>query len=74
MTDHISIVSDALALIVNVTGASRLPLGGGLGMAPGVATALDTALRQKILRRSATPIIVKAKLANDAGLIGASYL
>lgn len=74
MKRYIAILSDALACIINVTGADCVPVGGGMSAITPLIEALDTSVRNKILRRSISPIIVKTKLGNDAGLIGASYL
>jgi len=67
-------LSAALALAVNTTGATCLPVGGGLSNAPDLIACLDTALRTKILRPSNTPLLVPSRLGNDAGLIGAALL
>ncbi|NVN01347.1 MULTISPECIES: ROK family protein [Asaia] len=74
MERYIDLLSDALAIMINVTGASCVPAGGGLSAVDDLIEALDWAVRKKCLCETATPIIVKAKLGNDAGLIGASYL
>lgn len=74
MRRYIAILSDALACIVNITGAGCVPVGGGMSTVTPLIEALDINVRAKILRATFSPIIVKAKLGNDAGLMGASYL
>jgi len=74
VTRYIDLLSDALAIVINITGASCVPAGGGLSTVGELITALDQAVRKKCLYKTDTPIIVRAKLGDDAGLIGASYL
>ncbi|WP_438383222.1 ROK family protein [Asaia sp. BMEF1] len=74
VTRYIDLLSDALAIVINITGASCVPAGGGLSAVEQLVTALDQAVREKCLYNTDTPIIVRAKLGDDAGLIGASYL
>lgn len=63
-----------LALVLNATGASVVPVGGGLSNAPDLLTALDGRLRASILRRSDAPIVRPAELGPEAGLVGAALL
>lgn len=74
MRRYIAILSDALACIINTTGAGCVPVGGGMSTVTSLIDELDRNVRDRILRHSTSPIIVKTKLGNDAGLIGASYL
>ena len=74
MAAYLDIVAEPLALVVNVTGASIVPLGGGLSADPGLVEALDRNLRERILRPAATPIVVRARHSQDAGLRGAALL
>jgi N-acetylglucosamine kinase len=74
MAAYLDIVAEPLALVVNVTGASIVPLGGGLSADPGLVEALDRHLRERILRPAATPIVVRARYRDDAGLRGAALL
>ena len=68
------VLADPLALVVNVVGASIIPVGGGLSGEPGLITLLDEAVRMRILRRLEAPLVVPATLGGDAGLIGAAVL
>ncbi|GEL01202.1 ROK family protein [Swaminathania salitolerans] len=74
MHRYIALVSDALAVAINTTGVTRIVAGGGLASDDRLLHALDEAVRHKILRSGTAPIIVKAELGQDAGLIGASFL
>ena len=65
-------VAAGLALVVNTTGASAVPLSGGLAQCTALVEALDQAVRQRILRRSSAPLLRQAQLGEEAGLIGAA--
>jgi N-acetylglucosamine kinase len=66
--------SGPLAMAVNLTGASVVPVGGGLSNAPDLVAALDAAVRTRILRRTAAPLLIPSRLAETAGLVGAAML
>jgi N-acetylglucosamine kinase len=66
------LVSGPLAMVLNVVGATSVPVGGGLSRAPGLVDYLDEALRARVLRRSDDPLAVPAQCGADAGLIGAA--
>jgi N-acetylglucosamine kinase len=68
------ILTDALSLVVNVTGTTILPVGGGLSNVPALISAIDVALRRRILRKFAHPIVVPAACRVEPGLIGAAIL
>ncbi|WP_152048766.1 ROK family protein [Aureimonas psammosilenae] len=68
----LDVVSGPLAVIVNVTGASIVPVGGGLANSHPLIAALDTAVRARILRRTSEPLVVPASCGPDAGLLGAA--
>ncbi|CAI9119381.1 ROK family protein [Brytella acorum] len=70
----LSYVSSALALAVNITGATVIAVGGGLSNAADLIDALDIETRRRILRRTDEPLVLCSSLGNDAGLIGATYL
>jgi len=71
---QIDLLDGPLALVVNVLGASIVPVGGGLGKVPEFIALLDAAVRQRILRRLATPLVVPARLTLEPGLVGAAIL
>ncbi|WP_367161229.1 ROK family protein (plasmid) [Kozakia baliensis] len=71
---YLHYLSSALALAINITGATILPAGGGLANDEKMLAALDAAVREKILRPTENPLIVASQLGNAAGLIGAAAL
>lgn len=71
---YLQLVADPLALVVNMTGASIVPVGGGLASAPDLIAALDVAVRRRILNRFDRPLIVPAIRQDDGGLAGAAVL
>lgn len=66
------LVAGPLAMVLNVVGAEVVPVGGGLSRAPGLVRYLDEAVRVRLLRRSAGPLLVPAECGADAGLLGAA--
>jgi N-acetylglucosamine kinase len=70
---YIELISGPLALVVNVTGASVVPVCGGLGRCSELVSALDLAVRQQVLRRSERALVVPSLLNDQAGLIGAAH-
>lgn len=66
------LVAGPLAMVLNVVGASVVPVGGGLSRAPGLVEFLDDGLRARILRSSPGPLAVPAQCGADAGLLGAA--
>ncbi|WP_342627227.1 ROK family protein [Nguyenibacter vanlangensis] len=67
-------MSAGLAGIVNVTGATIVPVGGGLANRPRLLAALDAAVTSRVLRPGTSPIVVPGYLPADSGLVGASWL
>jgi N-acetylglucosamine kinase len=70
----VELLAAPLALVANVTGATIMPVGGGLSNAQPLLDALDIAVRQNILRRFDHPLVVKAECRIEPGLIGAALL
>ncbi len=68
----LQVVSGPLAMVLNVVGASVVPVGGGLGNDAGLVAQLDAAVRARVLRQTDAPIVVPAECGADAGLIGAA--
>ena len=66
------LVAGPLAMVLNVVGADVVPVGGGLSKAPGLVRYLDEAVRVRLLRRTAGPLLVPAECGADAGLLGAA--
>lgn len=70
---YVEMMTGPLALAINLTGASVVPVGGGLGNAAPLLAALNEALAPQIFHRG-PPILVKATHGDMAGLLGASLL
>lgn len=70
---YVELVSGPLALVVNVTGASVVPVCGGLGRSRELVAALDGAVRKQILREGNHALVVPSLLNDQAGLIGAAH-
>lgn len=70
----IDLISGPLAMVLNVTGSSITPVGGGLSGSNRLVSQLDQAVRRKILRKSTNPIIVPHQCKIEPGLVGAAIL
>ncbi|MCL6707191.1 ROK family protein [Pseudomonas sp. R2.Fl] len=71
---YVDLLASPLALITNVTGATIMPVGGGLSNVPLLLTEIDKAVRARILRRFDRPLVVPAECRLEPGLIGAAML
>ncbi|RWX78533.1 ROK family protein [Neorhizobium lilium] len=71
---YLELVGDPLAVAVNTTGASIVPVGGGLASSTLLIEALDLAVRARILNRFDRPLVVPAARQDDGGLVGAAVL
>ncbi|MBB4009933.1 ROK family protein [Allorhizobium taibaishanense] len=71
---YVELLAGPLALVINMTGATILPVGGGLSNVSALIAAIDKAVRQRILRKFQRPIIVPAQCRIEPGLIGAALL
>ncbi len=70
----IDILASPLAMVINVTGATIVPVGGGLSNSKELLAALDEAVRARILRRFDRPLVVPAICRIEPGLIGSAVL
>lgn len=70
----VDLVSSPLALTINITGATIVPVGGGLSNVEPLIAAIDTAVRQRILRMTTRPLVVRGVLKVEPGLVGAAIL
>lgn len=70
----LDVVASPLALVINTTGATIIPVGGGLSNAPDLIAAIDSAVRRRILRKFSRPLVVPAQCTIEPGLIGAAIL
>ncbi|HBR6965468.1 ROK family protein [Klebsiella aerogenes] len=70
----LELVSEPLAHTVNILGPHKIVAGGGLAGETALLARLDTALRAKILLKSAEPLLVAGQFSREGGLLGASVL
>jgi N-acetylglucosamine kinase len=68
----LDLIAPPLALVMNVVGASIVPVGGGLSNVRPLLTVLDERLRSMILRQTDAPLVVPARCQPEPGLIGAA--
>jgi N-acetylglucosamine kinase len=71
---QIDLLAGPLALVLNVVGASIVPVGGGLGKVAEFVALLDAEVRKRILRRLSLPLVVPSRLTLEPGLVGAAIL
>lgn len=71
---QIDLLASPLAVAINIVGAGKVPVGGGLAREPRFIARLDEAVRARILRWLDTPLVVPGELALDPGLVGAALL
>ncbi len=60
--------------LINITGATIVPVGGGLSNVEPLLAELDKAVRGRTLRRFDRPLIVRSECRLEPGLIGAALL
>ncbi|MBI1170905.1 ROK family protein [bacterium] len=72
VTLWLDLVSAQLAMVLNVVGASIVPVGGGLANDRALIAALDRAVRARLLRKADRPLVVVAQSGAEAFLIGAA--
>jgi N-acetylglucosamine kinase len=71
---YVELVAAPLALAVNITGASIVPVGGGLAKSGPLMEKLDAAVRARTLRKFGRPLVVPGSLSIEPGLAGAALL
>jgi N-acetylglucosamine kinase len=71
---YVELVAAPLALAVNITGASIVPVGGGLARSGPLMEKLDEAVRARTLRKFGKPLVVPGSLSIEPGLAGAALL
>ena len=71
---YLDLVSTVLALVLNIVGATIVPVGGGLANSRELVSALDERVRAKMLYRSPVPLLVPAQLTVNPAFIGAALL
>jgi len=70
----IDLVASPLALTINITGATIVPVGGGLSNVEPLLARLDEAVRDRTLRKFGRPLVVPSQCKLEPGLIGAALL
>jgi N-acetylglucosamine kinase len=70
----VDLVSSPLALTVNITGATIVPVGGGLSNVAPLIARIDKTVRARILRKFDRPLVVPGQCRIEPGLIGAAIL
>lgn len=70
----VDILASPLAMVVNVTGATIVPVGGGLSNSEALVAEVDRAVRARVLRRFERPLVVRGACRIEPGLIGAAIL
>ncbi|PKA41825.1 ROK family protein [Rhizobium sullae] len=71
---YTDLVASPLALTINITGATIVPVGGGLSNVEPLLAELDKAVRSRTLRKFDRPLIVRSECRLEPGLIGAALL
>lgn len=71
---YAELVAAPLALAVNITGASIVPVGGGLAKSGPLIERLDMEVRARTLRTFSRPLVVPGMLSIEPGLAGAALL
>lgn len=70
----VDLVSSPLALVINITGATIVPVGGGLSNSEELLAEIDKTVRSRILRQFDRPLVVRGECRVEPGLIGAALL
>jgi N-acetylglucosamine kinase len=71
---YMDLVSPPLALSINITGATIVPVGGGLSNSEHLLARLDQEVRRRTLRKFDHPLVVPSQCRVEPGLIGAALL
>lgn len=71
---YVDLISSPLALVINITGATIVPAGGGLSNCEALLAEIDRGVRQRILRQFDRPLVVRGACRVEPGLVGAALL
>lgn len=63
-----------LAMIINLTGATIVPVGGGLARCAPLIEKIDSLVRERTLRTFHRPLVVPGDITIEPGLVGAAVL
>ncbi|MCP5000216.1 MAG: ROK family protein [Hyphomicrobiales bacterium] len=70
IASYVSVLSDALALTLNITGAQIVPVGGGLSSASDLLSVIDGEVRRKTLQARNKPMVIEGQTGQNGGLWG----
>ncbi|WP_345830517.1 ROK family protein (plasmid) [Pantoea sp. BRR-3P] len=70
----LQLVGEPLAYTINITGASRVVVGGGLASVVPLIEALDQAVQGYVLRSTRQRLVVPGAFAHHGGMMGAALL
>ncbi|MDA4847991.1 ROK family protein [Hoeflea poritis] len=70
VASYVSLLTDALAVTLNITGAEIVPVGGGLSSATALISAIDSGVRHKVLRPRPEPLVIRGQTGQNGGLWG----
>jgi len=71
---YLELVAGPLAVILNTCAATSAPVGGGLANCAPLIRDLDIQVRRRMLATPSAPLLVRASLGADAGLLGAALV
>jgi N-acetylglucosamine kinase len=71
---YLELVAGPLAIILNTWAADIAPVGGGLSSCAPLVRELDLQVRRRMLAAPPDPLLVRASLGADAGLLGAALM
>lgn len=71
---YLDLLTGPLAMIINTTSATVVPVGGGLSNDADLVAAIDQQVRAKIMMETSTPIVVQAHQNVEPGLTGAALI
>ncbi len=68
------VIASPLAMIINLTGATIVPVGGGLARCAPLIAEIDRLTRERILKTYDRPLVVPGEYLIEPGLVGAALL
>ncbi|PLW77541.1 ROK family protein [Cohaesibacter celericrescens] len=71
---YVDLIASPLALVANATGASIVPVGGGLSNVPMLIAEIDRVVKERMLLPPENPFVVPAENKIEPGIIGAAVL
>jgi N-acetylglucosamine kinase len=71
---YLELVAGPMATLLNTYAATSAPVGGGLSNCERLVRELDIEVRRRMLATPTAPLLVRASLGADAGLLGAALI